>query len=273
MSDWRVKFDGSCSKCGTLLAAATPAVWDRATRKMSCIECPPVEPPSPPPIDPGDPGASARRKYERLLAKRESANKSRWGERFGGLVTRYGAVPQSTAAWGIGARGEELLAAALAGVPDLVVLHDRRVAGTKGNIDHIVVAPAGVFVVDAKHYDGQIDIRDRGGFFRVDLRLTVNRRDQSKLARAMSWQVEAVTKALAEAAIDPLPPITPVLCFVGGYWPLLSRPKEFEGVRLETERSIAKLLTSTALIDREMGDRLARIVAAALPPMRTRGGG
>jgi hypothetical protein len=40
-----------------------------------------------------------------------------------------------------------------------------------GNIDHLVIAPAGIFVVDAKHYDGLIQIRNRGWWFRPDYRL------------------------------------------------------------------------------------------------------
>src|SRR5687768_10744479 len=116
MAGWIVKYDGACTKCGTLLRAGTPAVWDRAARKMSCIACPTAvaEATSPRPIDQGAAGASARREHERRLAKREAANRERWGERVGGWVTRFGAVPHSTAAWGIGARGEELLAASLA---------------------------------------------------------------------------------------------------------------------------------------------------------------
>jgi hypothetical protein len=58
--------------------------------------------------------------------------------------------PQSTRAWAIGAWGEEKLAEVLAGLDGLQVLHDRRVPGTRGNIDHIVIAPAGVFVVDPR---------------------------------------------------------------------------------------------------------------------------
>ena len=73
-----------------------------------------------------------------------------------------------------------------------LALHDRRVPGTKGNLDHIVVAPAGVFVVDAKHLQGRIEIRNRGWFLRPDERLYVGRRDCSGLAAKMGWQVAAV---------------------------------------------------------------------------------
>lgn len=268
MAGWIVKFDGPCSKRGTILRAGTPAVWDNRSRKMSCVECPAVvvHAPSPPPIDGGVAGGSARREEERRLAKRVADNKDRWGERVGGWVTRFGAVPQSTAAWGIGARGEELFAASLAALPGLVALHDRRVPGTRGNIDHIVIAPAGVFVVDAKHMEGLIEIRDYGGFFRTDRRLTVRRRDKSGLARNMGWQVEAVEKALTNAGVDPLPRITPVLCFVDGRWPWFRPPSEFEGVRLESETSIVPLFTAPTELDEAAIERVARILAGAFPP-------
>jgi hypothetical protein len=258
-----VKFDGPCSKCGTTLVAGEPAVWDRATRKMSCIECP---------IDSGEAGASARHEYERRLAKREAANKERWGERVGGWVNRFGDVPQSTRAWGVGARGEEFLGGAFAAVLDIVALHDRRVPGTRGNIDHIVIGPAGVFVVDAKLYKGVIRIRDRGGFFRRDDRLYVGRRDCSKLVDGIERQVAAVRAALESVDAGDIP-VTPVLCFIDGEWPLLFPPTSFRGVRLAGGRSIKAMVNSGTILGPDEVARLAGVLASALPPMRIRGGG
>jgi len=152
MNAWHVKYDGICSSCGTPLPRGMPAVWDRTTRTMHCIECPTVpDAPDPLPVDEGMAGASARREYERRVAKRDAVINERYGRRLGKVVRAVTSAPQSTRAWAIGARGEEKLAAAFAGIDELRALHDRRVRGTRGNIDHIVVAPAGVFVVDAKH--------------------------------------------------------------------------------------------------------------------------
>jgi hypothetical protein len=236
---------------------------------MRCIECPSaavrVENP-PPRIDPGRAGASARREHDRRLAKREAANKERWGERVGGWVTRFGVVPQSTAAWGIGARGEELLAEAFAKVPNVVALHDRKVLGTRGNIDHIVVAPAGVFVVDAKHIDGLIEVRDYGGFFRTDLRLTVGRRNKSHLARNMDSQVDAVLEALNSADLLVPCEVKAVLCFVEGSWPIFRPPSSFENVYLESDRSIGRRLSAPVVHMPEDIDHMARILAVAFPP-------
>lgn len=235
---------------------------------MHCDECPTsvADGPPPSPIDPGTAGASARREYERRQVRREAELKGRFGDRFGGWINRFTDEPQSIRAWGLGARGEELLGAALANVPGLVVLDDRRVKGTKGNIDHIAIAPAGVFVVDAKHFTGFIEVVNKGSFFRSDLRLMVGGRNRSELAEKMGWQLKAVTKALIDAGVDPLPPVTAVLCFVDPSWRLIRRPKSFDGVRIESDRSVVKVLGEPAALPSPEIDRLARILAEALPP-------
>jgi hypothetical protein len=264
---WRVKYDGTCARCGVALVRGTPAVWDRASRTIRCIECPTEQPRADPAIEAGVAGRSARAEFERRAAKRDAAITERWGTGFKANVVRaLTDEPPSTRAWAVGAAGEEKLAAELATVPGLRILNDRRVPGTRGNIDHIVIAPAGVFVVDAKNHGGMVEIRDRGWLLRPDFRLTVGRRDCSALADKMRWQVDAVVTALRTAAIDPQPPVTPVLCFVEADWPLFIAPDEFLGVRLESPRSIKRLLTRTAALDDAALERIAAALSAALPP-------
>jgi hypothetical protein len=159
--------------------------------------------------------------------------RDRFGRRLGGLVDRVTVEPQSTRAWALGADGEERLGSELAAVQGIRVLNDRRVPGTRGNIDHIVIAPGGVFVIDAKHWEGTVHIRDIGSWLRQDKRLYVGRRDATPKAEALRWQIEAVSRALVEQQIDPFPRITPVLCFVGATWPILGRPGEFRGFGLK----------------------------------------
>jgi hypothetical protein len=269
MGEWRVKYDGVCARCGIALPKGTPAVWDRASRTIRCIECPAPEP-TPPPvataIDVGVAGRSAREKHDRLEARRDAAISERWGTgRVARIVRAFSGEPQSTRAWAIGAAGEEKLAAELDRVPGLRMLHDRRVPGTQGNIDHIVIGPAGVFVVDAKNNHGAIAIQDRGGWFRTDLRLTIAGRDRSTMADHMGWQVSAVEAALERAGIEPLPPVTPVLCFLNVEWPLLRSLDQFRGVRLESHRSIRRLVTSPTSLSEEEADRLVRALAQELP--------
>lgn len=124
---WRVKYDGTCACCGAVLARGTPAVWDRASRTMRCIECPTAKHAvAEPAIEVGVAGGSARAEYERRVAKRDAALTKRWGTGLAAKVVRaVTSEPQSTRAWASGAAGEERLAVELANVAGLRMLHDR----------------------------------------------------------------------------------------------------------------------------------------------------
>lgn len=243
------------------------AIYERSSRSIRCVECPTTQPDeaAEAEVDTGVAGESARREYERRKTNRETRVKGRFGRRLGSVVLAVTDEPQSSRAWATGAIGEEKFARALEGIEGLRVLNDRRVAGTRRNIDHIVIAPAGVFVVDAKKYKGVIAIRNRGWFFRPDYRLYVGRRDCSELADGLGWQIEAVTAALTSAGVDPMPPVRPVLCFVDGEWPLFRAPNTYAGVVLEGTGSIRKLVASREVLDPVAIETLARALAAALP--------
>ena len=71
-------------------------------------------------------------------------------------------LQRSAARWEQGAAGEVAVATALAALPaGWIVLHDLAWPGRpRANLDHVVVGPGGVFVVDAKNWAGRIEIRD-----------------------------------------------------------------------------------------------------------------
>ena len=262
----RLRYPGTCEGCGTELAPGTDAVYDAARKTIHCLSCPDsTAAPAESPIDLGIAGGSARREFEQRKANRAARVEGRFGVRVGGVVVDLTNEPQATRAWGDGARGEELLAEALAGVPGIVVLHDRRMPGTRANIDHVVIGPGGVFVVDAKRYAGRIGIHNKGGLFRSDYRLYVGRRDCSALADGVAWQAEVVQEALQGTGVEALPPVTPVLCFVDGDWPLLNPPSSFRGARLENQRSVKKLVGQGSAVDPQAIERVARVLATQLP--------
>jgi hypothetical protein len=71
------------------------------------------------------------------------------------------AIDRERWAWRKGAVGEALVAAALRVLPDeFVVVND--VSKTLSNIDHVVVGPSGVFVVDAKNWTGTVEADGKG---------------------------------------------------------------------------------------------------------------
>ena len=82
----------------------------------------------------------------------------------------------------------------------------------------------------------------------------------------MGWQIEAVQNVLRAAGPEFAEvPLEPVLCFIDGVWPLLFPPNSYSGIHLAGKRSIKKLVTRTAVLDRVRIDGLARLLAGHLP--------
>lgn len=117
-----------------------------------------------------------------------------------------------------GATGEELVGRRLAALRHrgVLALHDRKRLRTSANIDHIVIAPAGVFVVDTKLYSGPVRREFDRENSRPVTRLRVDRRNCSQLAGKVRGQVADVGRVLAEAGYEV--PVRPVLCFVEADW-------------------------------------------------------
>ncbi|MFC9773460.1 MULTISPECIES: nuclease-related domain-containing protein [unclassified Pseudarthrobacter] len=162
-------------------------------------------------------GWSARREYERRKAKDKGKLREKWG-RFGGLAVALADESQPTKAWDRGAIGDERLGArlnALAGAR-LAVLHDRRIPGSKANIDHIAITPLGIWVIDAKRYKGRPELRIEGGIIRPRVeKLVVGRPDCTKLVDGVLKQVDVVHELVGDV------PVTGALCFVEADWPLI----------------------------------------------------
>lgn len=273
-SDWRLirlRRAGTCHRCGLGLPQGVDAFWNAAGRALRCSTChggasPPAAVVPAEPLAPGEAGRSADREWQRRHDKRQ-ARVLQNHPRVGRFLLALGDDPQSTTAWRTGAAGERRVAEQLAAIgrDDVVVLHDRRVPGNLSNIDHIVVGPAGVLVVDTKNYDGRLDVRDKGGFFKKDAHLYVGGRDRSRDAEAMGGQVGVITNILnAHDFGDVL--VQPVLCFVAVQWPLFGRPRDFAGVRLTRPSELAHLVTRPGPLDTATVQRVAGCLAQTMKP-------
>lgn len=133
-------------------------------------------------------------------------------------------INPDTKAWATGADGEEVFAKFLdkfAGTGPYFV-HDRRIPPGKSNIDHIVVSPTGVYVIDAKNYTGRATLDVKGGIFtpRVE-RLLVGGRDRTKLVDGVRRQVDKVRELLTQIGVSQDVPVHGMLCFIEGDWPLI----------------------------------------------------
>ena len=219
-------------------------------------------------------GAAARREYERRKAKDDAKRAERhvlWraANRF-----FYPDGRQNTHAWKVGAEAEERLARLLEGLMETGVgypLHDRRMPGSRGNIDHLFVGPSGVFVIDAKHFKGaEITVDHVGGLFspRVEF-LKVDGRQRKGLLEGVLKQAEAVRDALASTPFAESP-VTPMLCFVDGLLPARKSKRVAQGVQLVTLKGIADHVSRPGPLDVDSTLSLATVLNTTLRPMGRR---
>lgn len=268
-----LKYAGVCRSCSVELPARTTAIYDSEAKNVLCLDCRDrdrtADPlgflPPPQPIDTGVAGAGPQAEYDRRTAKRQAELDAIPGFR-GKIVRAFDTEPQSTTAWRQGAEGERRLAAALeAGLaPPSVVLHSRKVPKTRGDIDHLVIASSGVWIVDAKNYTGKPELRDVGSWRSPDFRLYVNGRNQTKHVENFDWQVAAV-----RAVLDPMGfgdvPMHPTLLFTQWKKGLFERPLELRGVRAMWTKRLIELVNEQGPLSDDVIRSIATQLSAKLP--------
>ncbi|CAM3191800.1 NERD domain-containing protein [Nocardioides dubius] len=171
--------------------------------------------------------------------------------------------PQSTKAWNTGAIGEEQLGRRLDELASdsVRVLHDRRIPGTRANIDHIAITPTGIYVIDAKRYVNQRPaLRIEGGILRPRVAtLMVGGRDRTKLVDGVLSQVEIVRDIVGDAV-----PVTGVLCFIDADWPLLGGAFTIRGMEVLWPKKLYPLLVASGDLPDSVDEAGVRL-SAALP--------
>jgi hypothetical protein len=126
-----------------------------------------------------------------------------------GWRLRFRPSPE-TLAWQRGAAGERHVARLLDPLVEhgWAVHHDLRVPGSNANIDHLLVGPPGVFVIDAKHYRGHLHLSSGGQLWH----------GRSLLAPTLSvtrWAADRLQAVIGAADIA----VTPVVAVWGAAVP------------------------------------------------------
>lgn len=207
----------------------------------------------------GVPGESARQQAERRRQRQRELER----------------LQQREANWDGGARGEESTAETIAErCPEAVVLHDRRMPDSRANVDHIVLVPSGVWVVDSKRMKGKIKVENGESGTQ---RLLINGNDQTELVHKLNWQVGAVRAAMAE--LDPQVSVNGAFCF----WLPIDNKRDLLNPRIEDNglpllrtwtingyplfygRQLARRLNSAGTLTREHAAELAGALAERFP--------
>jgi hypothetical protein len=286
-----------CQSCYSTSSAAPSSLGPLATGTKSHDAPPPalvdspaqVPMPLPPPPPPDLAGESAQREYHRRSTRERARKEATFAEDAAWRTRRKEERPvlgriqaaltpkpqmtpesQSTRAWKIGAEGERRIAEALDGAVGIAVLHDRLMPGSRtANIDHVVIGPSGVFVIDAKKYEGTLEVRDIGTIFRPDERLFVADRNKTALVDGIRKQVGAVRLLLAADYGDI--PVAGVLCFTGCVWTKL-RTKHLDGVTVLWPAVLAAHVAAPGPLGDRVGPvatllrRELRVSRASAPP-------
>jgi Nuclease-related domain len=259
-----------CRACGCPLVAGTQAYWDAASRTVECMSCraapsagASASVTSAGELDRGSAGASALREHERRRERR-AARVRRRHPHIGRALLPLTRPPAHETSWKLGHRGELTVARTLerrtANGPT-IILHDRRMPRGRGNIDHLAIAPTGVYAIDAKAARGKVRVR-RPPF--GEAKLIVAGRNRTHYADGLDCQVGAVRRALVTRGHAGVP-VSGVLCFTVADLPLLGSA-QIRGHRLHNCRALARKLNRSGPLSRREIHALAVELSEAFPP-------
>jgi hypothetical protein len=131
---------------------------------------------------------------------------SRLGLILSGLATvaaawtlRFRPSPQARA-WRRGAVGERRTARLLDPLErhGWAILHDLALPGSRANIDHLMIGPGRVFVIDSKQYRGRLQLDPSG-------RLWHGRHPLAPTLGAVSWEADQAAQVLPDPGVVVLP--------------------------------------------------------------------
>ena len=126
-----------------------------------------------------------------------------------GWGLRFRPSPDAVA-WRRGAAGERRTARLLGPLErqGWAVLHDLAVPGSRANLDHLVIGPGGVFVIDSKQYRGRLQLDPSG-------RLWHGRYPLAPALRAVAFEADQAAQVLA----DPDVVVVPIVAVHGAQVP------------------------------------------------------
>ncbi len=246
-------FTGVCRECSVELAAKTMAFYDNVQKTVVCEGCHGAAlgdempafsssdaPPHralhgrtdfPPPVaGTAAVGVDAPGSMDGRRRSRSSPAKRRGTESVGGDLAHV-----------VGSLLEQAFS------EPIVVLHARQAPGARGVIDHIVLAPSGVWLIAAAAR-GKAEHRQVGTRRTPEFRLYVNGADQNERLADFAWQVNAI-----RAVLDPIhlgdSPIHPAVVPTAEDQGRFAKPFDIDGVRVMWGKHLTEAIARSGPLD------------------------
>jgi hypothetical protein len=165
---------------------------------------------------------------------------------------------QPTRAWADGARGERATAHRLRRLErhGYVVLHDLQVPGSRANVDHLAIGPAGVFVIDSKRYAGRLTLGPDGMLWY----------GRYPLAQQLATAVWATLRVAEALQLPPEVPVIPLLVIHRA--PIPWGGLTVAGVQVIPPSGLADTLGREAILPAAQVELIAGQATAQLRPAR-----
>jgi hypothetical protein len=267
----RMRYPGECLVCAKELGSGDRAWWNEERRFVACVTCSghgddSLETPlalAPLHIPVGWAHQSSQHRRMKELRQGDDTIRTAYAS-LGSLIWNVCDARSSTKVWGPDATGQRVVGEMLDALVahGMIVLHDVRLPSERNKIDHVVIAPSGIHVIDSKHFPGdRVEVRRGGRFLANSARLHVGGRDSTQVVEHMGHQVRkiyAFTNDLPSAAEMT---VTPIVCFVDANWRWPRHRLGLGSVEILWPKALMRLLTRSGPLGRyeieELGCRLA----------------
>jgi hypothetical protein len=149
----------------------------------------------------------------------------------------------------------------------ILALHSRLIARTPTVIDHLVIAPSGVYVIEAYRYSAAPKLLVEGGIMTPRTStLVVGGRDCTPLVYAVQ---ERAARVKSELEVDQAWAAVPVhgqLCFTNAQWPLTSAPFTIDGLNVLGPAQATERVSRPGPVSPYTVAAVHRYLARAFPP-------
>jgi hypothetical protein len=242
---------GTCMSCGKQISPGESGWHNYEIHKVRCTICG-----SPDEVTPE--------------VASEDISKTTTTDPVGGSAALREARRQKDANWRKGAIGEYLTDRFLFKnlAQKSIILNDRELPGTKANIDHIVVAPSGIWIIDSKYWEGKIAYKP-DKLLGMNTRLFVGGEDRTSKVEAIYDMVIPVAQIIGDRSVV----INPAVVFTWGNWNLpayfrllVNKPYKHVGVWITAPRALVKLINRAGPLDPMAIADLGRKLDEALKP-------